>query len=308
MHYCPKRNKQPNVSNEFVNQQIKLMTRNDAMISEKTNPIENGDLVVIDFKGFVDNKPFKNGEGNNYELEIGSKTFIDNFEQQLIGLKVNDKKDINVTFPIDYNEKTLAGKNAKFNVTIKNIKKIVYPELSSEYLAKFKLPIKNKNELEEYIKNLTIEEAQHQYQENVMKIINDKISKDVKLSHYPQTLVNYYKQHIMQKYESEAQQAGYSNIEAYKKALNLSDEKFNQTLNELVISSLKISTFYEMLIDEYKITITNDDIKKYLEKLTLYFNDEKKANDTYKQNIDYSHSIIINHKLVEKIISECNKK
>lgn len=299
--------KQPNISNDVVEQQIKLMIKNDAMISDKTTPIENGDLAIIDFEGFIDNKPFKNGSGKDYELEIGSKTFIDNFEQQLIGLKINDKKDVNVTFPNDYNKKDLAGKKATFKVIIKNIKKIQYPELTTEYLTKFKLPVKDKKHLEEYIRNLLLEESQQQYQENVMKIVNDKINKEVKLSHFPQSLVNYYQHYVIQKYETEAQQAGYSNLDAYKKALNVSNEQFNLMLNDSAKSSLKIAMVYEMLINEYKIIATDEDIKKYLAKLTLYFNDENKANETYKQNSDYANSVIINQKLVEKIIIECNK-
>lgn len=300
--------KQPDISDSFIEQQIKLMTRNDAMISAKTTKIEMGDLAIIDFQGFIDDKPFENGSGTNYELEIGSKTFIDNFEQQLIGLKINDQKDINVTFPLDYNKKSLAGKKAIFKVNIKNVKKIQYPELTPEYLAKFKLPVKTKKQLEDHLKNLFFEEAQIHYQESVMKIVNDKINKDVKISYYPQTLMNYYRHHVLEKYESEARQAGYSNIDAYKKALNVSDEKFNQTLNESTISSLKLATVYEMLINEYKITVTDDDVKKHLVKLTQYFKDEKKANEVYKNNPNYVNSLIINQKLVNKIINECNKK
>ncbi|MDE7433826.1 MAG: FKBP-type peptidyl-prolyl cis-trans isomerase, partial [Mycoplasmoidaceae bacterium] len=89
------------------------------MLADKESQvIANGDMANIDFEGFIENKPFPGGKAKGYDLEIGSKSFIPGFEEQLIGLKKGDKKDIKVTFPKDYFEKSLAGKETKFAIVV----------------------------------------------------------------------------------------------------------------------------------------------------------------------------------------------
>ena len=98
------------------------MQEKNARIEAKTEgTVENGNIAVIDFKGYVDGEAFQGGEGKDYSLEIGSKTFIDTFEEQLVGAKVNDTVEVNVTFPENYGKEELNGKPAKFEVTIKEI-------------------------------------------------------------------------------------------------------------------------------------------------------------------------------------------
>ena len=111
------------VTEEEVSKKLKEMQEKNARVETKEEgTVENGNIAVIDFKGFVDGEAFQDGEGHDYSLEIGSKTFIDNFEEQLVGAKVNDTVEVNVTFPENYGKEELNGKPAKFEVTIKEIK------------------------------------------------------------------------------------------------------------------------------------------------------------------------------------------
>lgn len=102
------------------------------MVKEE-GAIENGNVAVIDFKGFIDDKTFEGGSGTDYSLEIGSGTFIGNFEEQLIGLKSGESKDVCVTFPEDYGREELNGKPAKFSVTVKEIRVKEVPEIDDEF-------------------------------------------------------------------------------------------------------------------------------------------------------------------------------
>lgn len=167
-----------------VEKQINDMREKNARVEEKAEgaTIEKGDIAVIDFKGFIDDVAFDGGEGNDYSLEIGSGTFIDNFEDQLIGLKVGDKKDVNVSFPENYGRDELNGKPAKFEVEVKGIKVKELPELDDEF-AKDVSAVESLAELKENIKkNLeksNNDKAEREFEEAVITAIIENSKMDV---------------------------------------------------------------------------------------------------------------------------------
>lgn len=125
-----------NVSDEDVDKDIEAtQKRNARLVSVDDRAVENGDIAVIDFEGFVDGTAFEGGKGEDYELEIGSNTFIPGFEDQLIGANVNDLVDVNVTFPEEYHAEELKGKEAVFKVTVKEIKVRELPELDDDFAS-----------------------------------------------------------------------------------------------------------------------------------------------------------------------------
>ncbi len=122
------------VTEEEVNEAIETERKNSARtVSVEDRPIQDGDTTVIDFEGFVDGVAFEGGKGENYPLTIGSHSFIDTFEEQLIGKSINVEVEVNVTFPEDYHAEELKGKPALFKVTIKEIKENQLPELDDEF-------------------------------------------------------------------------------------------------------------------------------------------------------------------------------
>lgn len=124
------------VTDEDVDKEIQsVLEKNARMISIDDRAVESGDIVVIDFEGFVDDVAFEGGKGEDYELEIGSNTFIPGFEDQLIGANVDDLVDVKVTFPEEYHAENLAGKPAVFKVTVKEIKVKEIPELDDEFVS-----------------------------------------------------------------------------------------------------------------------------------------------------------------------------
>ena len=122
------------VTEEEVNEAIETERKNSARtVSVDDRPIKDGDTTVIDFEGFVDGVAFEGGKGENYPLTIGSHSFIDTFEEQLIGKSINEEVEVNVTFPEDYHAEELKGKPALFKVTIKEIKENQLPDLDDEF-------------------------------------------------------------------------------------------------------------------------------------------------------------------------------
>ena len=122
------------VTEEEVNEAIETERKNSARtVSVEDRPVQDGDTTVIDFEGFVDGEAFEGGKGENYPLTIGSHSFIDTFEEQLIGKSINEEVEVNVTFPEDYHAENLKGKPALFKVTIKEIKENQLPDLDDEF-------------------------------------------------------------------------------------------------------------------------------------------------------------------------------
>ncbi len=122
------------VTDEDVEKDLEATREKNArLISVDDKAIENGNIAVIDFEGFVNDVPFDGGKGEDYELEIGSGTFIPGFEEQLVGAKTDDKTDVKVTFPEDYHAEDLAGKDAVFKVTVKDVKVRELPELNDDF-------------------------------------------------------------------------------------------------------------------------------------------------------------------------------
>lgn len=141
------------VTDEEVDAEVETQRNNNARTVSVERPIENGDTAVIDFEGFVDDVAFEGGKGENYDLEIGSHSFIDTFEDQLVGKVAGDDVDVQVTFPEQYQAEELAGKPALFKVKIHEVKAKELPELDDEFaqdvsefdtLAEYKEDVKKK--------------------------------------------------------------------------------------------------------------------------------------------------------------------
>lgn len=139
------------VTEEEVDEEIDRERDNSArMVSMEERPVQDGDMLTLDFEGFVDGVAFEGGKGENYPLTIGSGAFIPGFEEQLIGVELNQEVDVNVTFPEDYNAQHLAGKDAVFKCTVKEIKVKELPELDDEFAAE----VSEYDTLEEYKVNV----------------------------------------------------------------------------------------------------------------------------------------------------------
>ncbi len=123
-----------------MTERLEEMRENMAQLKpvEEGRPAAQGDFLTIDFKGFIDGVPFENGSAEDFHLELGAGRFIPGFEEQIIGQKIGEEKTITVTFPEDYNSKDLAGKDATFAVTVKEIKVKELPPLDDDFAKDFR--------------------------------------------------------------------------------------------------------------------------------------------------------------------------
>ncbi len=140
------------VTKEEIDHQIGHILERYAELVSKEGAVEEGDIAIIDFKGFKDNVPFEGGSSENYSLEIGSHSFIPGFEEGIIGMKKGESKDIELTFPEDYMAKELAGQKVVFNVLLHDIKRRVIPELTEEFFKDLDMEgVSNREQLEKAV-------------------------------------------------------------------------------------------------------------------------------------------------------------
>ena len=212
--------------------------------SEKSHKIEKGNIAVIDFEGFTDGKAFDGGKASNHELEIGSKSFIDTFEDQLIGKSIGDKIDVNVTFPKEYHAENLAGKPALFKVTINNILIKQIPAIddalakeSSEFntLAEFKADIKKRLEKQAQI------EADHINEEAILA----EVVKQTKVEPHPK-LVDRQFYGMMQELQYKLSQSGIS-LDMYAAYNGMSLEDFQKRQREFAQMGAKTGLVLEAI-------------------------------------------------------------
>ena len=154
------------VSDKDVEHELGHMAEHNArLISVDDRPVEKGDLTIIDFEGSIDGVPFEGGKAEKHELEIGSNTFIPGFEDQIIGMKLDEEKDIHVTFPEDYFSKDLAGKDAVFKVKLHEIKKKELPKIDDEFakdVSEFDTLEELKNSIKEKMQKQNEEKAKYE--------------------------------------------------------------------------------------------------------------------------------------------------
>ena len=173
--------KKAEITDKDVEEEINKELLRASRLVETNKPVKNDDFVTLDFDGYIDGKQFDGGKAENYQLKIGSKSFIDNFEDQLIGLNIGDKKDVVVTFPKDYHQKDLANKVATFKVEIKNIRERVMPILNEEFVSN-STEFDDVDKYKENIRSRLIKEADERNELELDNDILDKVIDDTELT------------------------------------------------------------------------------------------------------------------------------
>ena len=172
-----------NVTDEDIDHEIGHMAeKNSRLVSVEDRPVEEKDIAVIDFEGFVDGVAFNGGKAEGYELEIGSKTFIPGFEDQIIGMKIGEERDINVKFPEEYMSKELAGKDATFKVKVNEIKKKELPKIDDEFakdVSEFDTIKELKASIKEKLEKENENRAKYEIEDAAIKKVCDAVEVEI---------------------------------------------------------------------------------------------------------------------------------
>ena len=295
------------VTEEEVSKKLKEMQEKNARVETKEEgTVENGNIAVIDFKGFVDGEAFQGGEGHDYSLEIGSKTFIDNFEEQLVGAKVNDTVEVNVTFPENYGKEELNGKPAKFEVTIKEIKVKELPELDDEFAketSEFDTIAELKADITTKLEAANAERADREFEEAVINAVAENAKVEI-----PAVMVEKEVDKMVQNLQQRLQYQGL-NLEQYFQFTGTDEEKMREYMRENAATKVKVDLVLEAVEKAENIDATEEEIKeKAVEVAKMYSasEDDKMVELLMQSQQAALRSDVITNKAV-KFLLENNK-
>lgn len=247
------------VKDEQVEEQVKNILNHHAKMvdAEEGATVANDDFITLDFKGEVDGVAFAGGEGKDYPLQIGSHSFIDTFEDQLVGLKVGEEKDVNVTFPEEYHAKDLAGKAAVFHCKINSIKHKEMPELTDEFVkasTSYESIEDMKAKLRENIEKNAQREADTKRRNEILKQANDNITVDI-----PEVMVENRVSNMIQELSVNLENQG-MNLDAYLKYANMDMAKLREQYKESAAIAVKTDLMLDAVAKAEDIKVENADI------------------------------------------------
>lgn len=240
------------------------------MVVKEDGAVEEGDTVNIDFDGYVDGEQFEGGQADGYDLEIGSGSFIPGFEDQLVGVKTGEEKDVVVTFPEEYHAEELAGKEATFKTKVNEIKYKEVPELTDEIANELD---SDANSVDEYKENLRkrLSEQKAQDAENVEKeeAIN-KVTENTTID-IPQAMIDTELDRMVQEFGQSIQQQGLD-LQTYFQISGQDESQLREQMKDDAEQRVKTNLTLSAIADEENIEVTDEDIDKELEKMSSQFN------------------------------------
>ena len=294
------------VTKEEIEHELGHILEKYTEFSAKENgKVANGDIAVIDFEGFNDGVAFDGGKAENYELEIGSGSFIPGFEEQLVGLATGAEKDINVTFPEEYGVETLAGKEAVFKIKIHEIKEKVERELDAELFEDLDMEgIDSKEKLEEKVKaDITAHkemETENKYIDQLLESISENVEVDI-----PEAMVDEEVERLLERYEEQLKMQGMS-LDLYYQFTGTTAEDMKKQLEREAYNHV----LYRLMLEEIgkleKVSITDEEAEKEASELAEKYKMEKEEFLQMFGGINMIKYDLEMRKIIE-ILKEANK-
>lgn len=293
-----------NVTDEDVERELKaIQEKNARIIDASDRETKEGDILTIDFKGFVDGEQFEGGTAEGQRLEIGSNTFIPGFEEQLIGKKKGDKVDVKVTFPEDYFEESLKGKEATFEVVIHEVKEKELPVLDDEFakdVSEFDTLEEYKNNIRERLEKEAKEKEKVEFENKIV----DKVVEDSEVD-IPEAMIEHQIEHELKDFDYRLSLQGLG-LDQYLQLTNSKLEDLKEQLKPIAEKKVKTDLVFEAIGKEEKIEATEGDIDKELEKIAKEYNQEDvdkfKAN-MKKGDLSFLEAGIIRDKIIDLLVN-----
>lgn len=264
-----------NVTDEDIEHELGHMAdKNSRLVTVENEPVAEKDIAVIDFEGFVDGVPFEGGKAENHELEIGSKTFIPGFEDQVIGMKVDEEKDINVKFPEEYFSAELAGKDAVFKVKLHEIKRKELPTLDDEFakdVSEFDTIAELKNSIKEKLETENANKAKYETEENAIQKVCDATEIDI-----PSGMLDTEIDNMLKDIETRLSYQGL-NMKQYLQMIGKTEEDMRKEYEEQAKKSVKSRLVLEAIVNAEKLEATDEEVAEKVKEMAENYG--RKAED-----------------------------
>lgn len=298
-----------NVTDEILDNEIKkAQDANGRLVDAADRPVQDGDHLIIDYEGSVDGVLFPGGTAEGQKLEIGSNTFIPGFEEQLIGKNIGEEVEVKVTFPEDYHEETLMGKEAIFKVVIHEIKEKELPELDDEFAK----DISEFDTLEEYKASVKANLEENFKRREKIELENKIIDEVVAMAEFevPEGLINSQLENEVGEFDYQLRSQGID-LEQYLTITGSTIEDIKEQLKPMALKRVTADLVLEAIAKEENIEVTKEDIDKELNRIAKQYNEEegkKFINDMKKRDLSFMNAGISNAKVIDMLVSNVKFK
>ena len=258
-----------NVTDEDVDARLKEMAERDSrMVSVEDRPVENGDIVNIDFEGFLNGEPFDGGKSDSFDLEIGSGSFVPGFEEQLVGMNAGEEKDIDITFPEDYHA-DLAGKAVVFHVKANSIKVRELPALDDEFakdVSEFDTLDELKNDVREKLVKEREDAARRAFEDIVMSKVAEGIQADI-----PDAMVEDQAQRFVDNFRMQIQSQGIP-YDQYMKMTGMDEEKLLADAKGPALGQVRMELAINAIVKAENLEASDEDVEAEYAKMASQYN------------------------------------
>ena len=283
------------------------LAENDLFEKDTTSEIKKGDTVNIAFIGRIDGEAFEGGKGENYPLTIGSHSFIDTFEEQMIGMNIGEEKELNVTFPEDYHAENLKGKPATFKVTVKEIKEKQLPELDDDFaqdVSDFDTLAEYKDDLKKKIAERKESEAKAKKESEAIEKVVEAAKMDI-----PQAMIDTQVNRMLEDFAMRLQQQGLS-VEQYFQYTGMTADKIMEEMKPEAVKRIKNSLVLEAVAKAENIEVSEEEFEAELQKMADMYKMEIEKIKEFMQDAEAKQmkDDIAIQKAVELIVSSAVEK
>ena len=272
-----------------VDERLKTLADRNTRLVSVDREAKSGDTAVIDFEGFLNGKPFEGGKGENHNLELGSGSFVPGFEDQVIGMKAGEEKDINITFPENYHE-DLAGKAVVFKVKVHEVKEKEVPEMDDEFakdVSEFDTLKELKADLKKKITEERQKDADRAFEENLMNQVAENITADI-----PDVMVENQARQYLDNFKAQiSRQFPY---EEYKKMTGMDDEKLLADAREPALRQVKMDLAVAAIIKAENIEASDEDVEA----------EYKKMAEQFGMDVDMVKKYLVKEQVQDQLLSQ----
>ncbi|GCD09812.1 trigger factor [Clostridium tagluense] len=292
-----------NVTDDEIENQLKGMQEKNARIEEKVDgTVAMGDIAVIDFKGFIDEVAFEGGEGKDFELEIGSGSFIDTFEQQLVELKAGESKEVKVNFPEAYGREDLNGKLATFNVTVKSMKKKELPAIDDEFakdVSEFDTLEELRNDIKANLEKSSKDREVKEFEEAVIDAVCSNVPMDI-----PEVMIKRETDVMLKDLETKLKYQGLE-LEQYYQYTNNTEEKVREFMKEAAEKRVKTDLIITEIAKIEKVEATEEEMLAKAKQVAAQYGEkdiDKTADLILKAQKQYLKIDVVNEKVIKMLV------
>ena len=296
-----------NVSDDDINHELEHMQEhNSRLISIDDRAAKKGDTVTIDFEGFTDGKAFEGGKAENYDIELGSNTFIPGFEDGVIGMKIDEEKDVNVKFPEEYFSKELAGKDATFKVKLHEIKKKELPKLDDEFakdVSEFDTLDELKADIKSKLEKQNADREKYETEEAVVKALCENTKVDI-----PSGMIETEVDNMLKDFEQRLSYQGLK-LDQYLKMLGKTEEEMRKEYEPQAIEGIKSRLAIEAVIKAEKIEATDKEVEDKMKEMAKNYGRENDETFLKNENVrNYIKEGIESEKAIDFLIKNAKMK